>query len=65
MMFAEFEKILSVFLGKNKYICNMNKRTITTMLPKIQDVLKEQPVVRAWIFGSYSRGVEIKNEAPN
>ena len=43
----------------------MNKRAITTMLPKIQDVLKEQPVVRAWIFGSYSRGVEIKNEAPN
>jgi|GEM_PF-5202982 len=43
----------------------MNKRTITTMLPKIQDVLKEQPVVRAWIFGSSSRGVEIKNEAPN
>jgi len=36
----------------------MNKRTINTMLPKIQDVLKGQPVVRAWIFGSYSRGEE-------
>ena len=46
------------FSGKNKYICNMNKRTINTMLPKIQSVLKGQPVVRAWIFGSYSRGEE-------
>ncbi len=28
------------------------------MLPKIQAVLSEQPVVKAWIFGSYSRGEE-------
>ncbi len=29
-----------------------------SMLPKIQAVLAEQPVVKAWLFGSYSRGEE-------
>ena len=28
------------------------------MLPKIKAVLSEQPVVKAWLFGSYSRGEE-------
>ena len=31
---------------------------VNTMVPKIQVVLSEKPVVRAWIFGSYSRGEE-------
>lgn len=31
---------------------------VNTMMPKIQAVLSEKPVVRAWIFGSYSRGEE-------
>ena len=26
------------------------------MLPKLQAELKKQPVVKAWLFGSYSRG---------
>ena len=36
----------------------MTSRTVNNMLPKIQAVLSEQPVVKAWIFGSYSRGEE-------
>lgn len=31
---------------------------VNTMIPKIQAVLSEKPVTRAWIFGSYSRGEE-------
>ena len=36
----------------------MEKRGANTMFAKIRDVLKGQPVVRAWVFGSYSRGEE-------
>lgn len=28
------------------------------MIPKIRAVLSQQPVVRAWLFGSYSKGEE-------
>lgn len=31
---------------------------ITEFIPKIQEYLSAQPVVRAWLFGSYSRGEE-------
>ena len=33
-------------------------RSVNTMLPKLQAALEKQPVVKAWLFGSYSRGEE-------
>lgn len=36
----------------------MNKQTRTEIIPKIQNYLATQPVERAWLFGSYSRGEE-------
>ena len=36
----------------------MTKGTVKKMIPKIRAVLTRQPVVRAWLFGSYSRGEE-------
>ena len=37
---------------------HMVSRQFNTMLPKIQAVLSQQPVVKAWLFGSFSRGEE-------
>lgn len=31
---------------------------ITQSLPKIREYFKDKPVLRAWLFGSYSRGEE-------
>lgn len=31
---------------------------ITQLLPKIREYFKDKPVLRAWLFGSYSRGEE-------
>ncbi len=36
----------------------MNTRTRTDIIPKIQQYLATQPVERAWLFGSFSRGEE-------
>ena len=36
----------------------MNIRTQTDTIPKIQQYLATQPVERAWLFGSFSRGEE-------
>ncbi|MBQ9184559.1 MAG: nucleotidyltransferase domain-containing protein [Bacteroidales bacterium] len=36
----------------------MISKRVNTMVPKIQAVLSGKPVIRAWIFGSYSRGEE-------
>ena len=36
----------------------MNIRTKTDIIPKIQQYLATQPVERAWLFGSFSRGEE-------
>ncbi|MBO4475310.1 MAG: nucleotidyltransferase domain-containing protein [Bacteroidales bacterium] len=36
----------------------MVSRRFDRLLPKIQTVLEGQPVVRAWLFGSFSRGEE-------
>ncbi len=33
-------------------------KKIQTLLPKIREYLSEQPVKKAWLFGSYSRGEE-------
>ena len=39
----------------------MNAYTKNTIIPKIKAYLETQPVVRAWLFGSYSRGEETEN----
>lgn len=36
----------------------MNITTREIIIPKLRDYFKKQPVVRAWIFGSFSRGEE-------
>lgn len=36
----------------------MTNGTVNNMIPKIRAVLAQQPVIRAWLFGSYSRGDE-------
>lgn len=35
----------------------MNDR-IKNLIPKIQEYMKTKPILRAWLFGSYSRGEE-------
>jgi predicted nucleotidyltransferase len=35
--------------------------SVIKMLPKLREELDKQPVVRAWLFGSYSRGEETKD----
>ncbi|MDE6008129.1 MAG: nucleotidyltransferase domain-containing protein [Muribaculaceae bacterium] len=35
----------------------MNER-IKCLIPKIQEYMKTKPILRAWLFGSYSRGEE-------
>ena len=39
----------------------MNIRTQTDIIPKIQQYLATQPVERAWLFGSFSRGEELED----
>ncbi len=34
---------------------------VENMIPKIRDFFAEQPVKRAWLFGSCSRGEETDN----
>ena len=36
----------------------MNSNTINSIIPAIQGFLTTQPVTKAWLFGSYSRGEE-------
>ncbi len=40
---------------------NMSKPTIEALIPKIKLYFATQPVVRAWLFGSFSRGEETAN----
>ena len=35
----------------------MNDR-IKSLIPKIQEYMRTKPILRAWLFGSYSRGEE-------
>lgn len=44
-------------MGNNKDNTMINKRT-NEMIPKIQKFLVGQPIKKAWLFGSYSRGEE-------
>ena len=39
----------------------MINRSIQQMIPQIQGYLAGQPVSKAWLFGSYSRGEETAN----
>lgn len=36
----------------------MTQRTLSELIPKLRDYFATQPVNRAWLFGSYSRGEE-------
>ncbi|MDE6311260.1 MAG: nucleotidyltransferase domain-containing protein [Muribaculaceae bacterium] len=36
----------------------MLNEQIKQLLPKIQEYMKTKPILRAWLFGSYSRGEE-------
>lgn len=36
----------------------MNSNTINSIIPAIQGFLATQPISKAWLFGSYSRGEE-------
>lgn len=58
-----FLYLLSFFFGTLEvfsYICtdNINSQTMSTqaMTQLIADYFKTQPVLKAWLFGSYSRG---------
>lgn len=37
------------------------KKSIQKLIPKIQDYLETQPVLKAWIFGSCARGENRRN----
>ena len=39
----------------------MLNHTIQQIIPQIQKYLSEQPINKAWVFGSYSRGEETAN----
>lgn len=39
----------------------MMNHSLQQMIPQIQGVLAGQPVSKAWLFGSYSRGEETPN----
>ena len=36
-------------------------KSVNRIIPKLQAELQKQPVVKAWLFGSYSRGEETKD----
>lgn len=36
----------------------MNKMNLSELIPKLIEYLSHQPILRAWVFGSYSRGEE-------
>lgn len=52
-------------IDKKAYICNVNQivslmlsKNVQEMIPKIQQYLANQPIEKAWLFGSCSRGEE-------
>ena len=52
-------------IDKKDYICNINQtvslmlsKNVQEMIPKIQQYLASQPIEKAWLFGSCSRGEE-------
>ena len=51
----ELSEILLIFAPVNIIITLMSKETITKL---IADYFKTQPVLKAWLFGSFSRGEE-------
>ena len=52
-------------IDKKAYICNINQtvslmlsKNVQEMIPKIQQYHASQPIEKAWLFGSCSRGEE-------
>ena len=49
-------------MNETPYICRKYKDMSTiVMINKIADYFKTQPVLKAWLFGSYARGEENEN----
>ena len=49
-------------MNETPYICRKYKDMSTNvMINKIADYFKTQPVLKAWLFGSYARGEENEN----
>ena len=53
----EVTKIVPIFAKRNK----KQKMSIQVMSSQIANYLKTQPVLKAWIFGSFARGEETKD----
>ena len=53
----EVTKIVPIFAKRNK----KQKMSIQVMSSQIANFLKTQPVLKAWIFGSFARGEETKD----
>lgn len=45
-------------VNNKQYTDNMNDVTRKTIIPKIREYFKSHPIIRAWIFDSFSRGDE-------
>lgn len=55
--FAVRKKLL-IFATKTNTLANMNTQMMTQ---QIANYLKTQPVLKAWLFGSFARGEETKD----
>lgn len=53
-----FRNFVANKVNNKQYTGNMNDVTRKTIIPKIREYFKSQPIIRAWIFGSFSRGDE-------
>lgn len=53
-----FRNFVANKVNNKQYTGNMNDVTRNTIIPKIREYFKNQPIIRAWIFGSFSRGDE-------
>lgn len=53
-----FRNFVANKVNNKQYTGNMNDMTRNTIIPKIREYFKSQPIIRAWIFGSFSRGDE-------
>jgi len=51
-----------LYLDIRNYLSNDTmKKSIEALIPKIQGYFSEQPIEKAWIFGSCSRGENTRN----
>lgn len=60
ILFGEFIIYMYLCRNNNKRI-NMISKDVQEMIPKIQSFCVGQPIKKAWLFGSCSRGEETTN----